>query len=105
MIARIFGEAILLDPGVLEAAVEDGVGEDVINALAGELGGERAGDLGGLGFEGVVGVEVAGGENFLNDAAGDVAAVLTPFFARAGFALFGIDDLEGGIGIEIAQEQ
>src|SRR6478672_1159356 len=101
MVAGVFGEAILLDPGVFVAAMEDGVGEDVIDALAGVLGGEGAGGFGGLGFECVIGVEIAGRENFLDDAARDVAAVLTPFFARAGFALFDFDLLEGGIGIEI----
>jgi len=105
VVAGVFGEAVLLDPGFLEAECLDGVGEDVIEALAGELGAEGSGGFGLVGFEGVVGIEIAGGEDFLDGAAGDVAAVLAPFLAGAGFALFDFDDLRGGIGVEVAQEQ
>src|SRR5258706_10695622 len=101
VVAGIFGEAVLLDPGVFQARGSEPVSEDVVHALAGELSAEGTGDFGLIGFEGVVGIEVARGEESLDGAAGNVAAVLTPFFPRAGFALFDLDQRRGGVGIEI----
>lgn len=105
MVAGIFGQAIPLDPCVFQSIVLDRMREDVVHALAGILGGERAGVAGLVGFERVTGIEVAGGEHFLDGAAGNVAAILTPLFTRAGFAFFHVQQLSRRVGIEVAQEK
>src|SRR5687768_14871514 len=100
MIAREFGQAVVLDTGGFEAGGRDGVGEDVVDALAGVLGGEGAFSGGAVGVEGVKGVGVGGGEEFGDGGAGDVAAVAPPFFAGGFLAALGVDELDGGVGVE-----
>ena len=76
--------------------------EDVVNALAGELGREGAARFRQLRIHRVIRVGVAGVQQFLDDAAGNDAAVGGGLFARGGFTVGEIDLLDGGVGVEIA---
>src|SRR5205085_838504 len=61
--------------------------------------------LGVVGTKCMKRIEIAGGEDSLDGGAREMAAVLAPFFAGAGFALFDFDLLGGGIGVEVAQKK
>src|SRR5436190_21417606 len=69
MIARVAREAVVFGPGVADAIRIDAVGENVVDALSGEPGGEGRGRAGVAAAGGVEGVGVTGVQELLHDAA------------------------------------
>ena len=60
MIAGVFRQAVVLDPSRFDAIGRDRVGKDVVDALAGKLGGEGALGFGKISVHALIRVQVAG---------------------------------------------
>ncbi len=105
MIAGELREAILFDAGVGQVFAGNAVRENVIDALAGELGGKASDFAGCSAMQGLQRIDISRIEELLNRGARDFAAVSRDIFTRARFAFKGIDGLDGRIGVEISGEQ
>ncbi len=105
MVAGVFGQAVLFDPRGGAARRVDAVGENVVDALAGELSRCRsAGVRFGRG-EGVIQIEISGIEQSLNDATGNSIAIFNPLPTGVGLTAKGVDPLAGCIGVEVAEQE